>query len=69
VAADTWEWFPFTMLMVPAALQMIPGEPIVAPRIDGAGRLALFRYILFPYIRRCRPRSRHLANSQGPDLA
>jgi len=52
--ADTWEWFPFTMLMVLAALQMIPGEPIVAPRIDGAGRLALFRYILFPYIRRCR---------------
>jgi multiple sugar transport system permease protein len=49
--ADTWEWFPFTMLMVLAALQMIPGEPIDAARIDGAGRLALFRYILFPYIR------------------
>ena len=49
-AADTWEWFPFTMLMVLAALQMIPGEPIDAARIDGAGRLALFRYILFPYI-------------------
>ena len=27
------------------------GEPIDAARIDGAGRLALFRYILFPYIR------------------
>jgi multiple sugar transport system permease protein len=49
--ADTWEWFPFTMLMVLAALQMIPGEPIDAARIDGAGRLALFRFILFPYIR------------------
>jgi len=49
--ADTWEWFPFTMLMVLAALQMIPGEPIDAARIDGAGRLALFRYILFPYLR------------------
>ena len=49
--ADTWEWFPFTMLMVLAALQMIPGEPIDAARIDGAGPLALFRYILFPYIR------------------
>ena len=49
--ADTWEWFPFTMLMVLAALQMIPGEPIDAARIDGAGRLALFRYILLPYIR------------------
>ena len=49
--ADTWEWFPFTMLMVLASLQMIPAEPIDAARIDGAGRLALFRYILFPYIR------------------
>jgi multiple sugar transport system permease protein len=39
--ADTWEWFPFTMLMVLAALQMIPGEPIDAARIDGAGRLAM----------------------------
>jgi multiple sugar transport system permease protein len=51
VVADTWEWFPFTMLMVLAALQMVPGEPIDAARIDGAGRLALFRHILFPYIR------------------
>jgi multiple sugar transport system permease protein len=33
--ADTWEWFPFTMLMVLAALQMIPGEPI-----DAAGSTA-----------------------------
>jgi multiple sugar transport system permease protein len=49
--ADTWEWFPFTMLMVLASLQMIPSEPIDAARIDGAGRLALFRYILLPYIR------------------
>jgi multiple sugar transport system permease protein len=49
--ADTWEWFPFTMLMVLAALQMVPGEPIDAARIDGAGRLAMFRYILLPYIR------------------
>jgi multiple sugar transport system permease protein len=48
--ADTWEWFPFTMLMVLAALQMIPGEPIDAARIDGAGPVALFRYILLPYI-------------------
>jgi multiple sugar transport system permease protein len=50
-AADTWEWFPFTMLMVLAGLQMIPGEPVDAARIDGAGRFALFYYILFPYLR------------------
>ncbi|MBV8090949.1 MAG: sugar ABC transporter permease [Alphaproteobacteria bacterium] len=50
-AADTWEWFPFTMLMALAGLQMIPAEPIDAARIDGAGRIALFRFILFPYLR------------------
>jgi multiple sugar transport system permease protein len=51
VVADTWEWFPFTMLMALAALQMVPPEPIDAARIDGAGRVALFHYVLFPYIR------------------
>jgi multiple sugar transport system permease protein len=49
--AETWEWFPFTMLMVLAALQMIPNEPIEAAKIDGAGPLQLFRYVLLPYIR------------------
>ena len=49
--ADTWQWFPFTMLMVLAALQMIPDEPLEAARLDGADRWQLFRYIVFPYIR------------------
>ncbi len=49
-AAETWEWFPFTMLMVLAALQMIPDEPIEAARIDGAGRLQLFWYVILPYV-------------------
>jgi len=51
VVADSWEWFPFTMLMTLAALQMIPSEPIEAATIDGASRLQLFRYIVLPYIR------------------
>jgi multiple sugar transport system permease protein len=49
-AAETWEWFPFTMLMVLAALQMIPEEPLEAARIDGAGNWQLFRYVILPYI-------------------
>lgn len=49
--AETWQWFPFTMLMVLAALQMIPDEPLEAGRIDGANRWQLFRYIVLPYIR------------------
>lgn len=51
VAAETWEWFPFTMLMVLAALQTIPVEPIEAAKIDGAGRWQLFRFIVLPYLR------------------
>jgi multiple sugar transport system permease protein len=49
-AAETWEWFPFTMLMVLASLQMIPEEPLEAARIDGAGKWQLFWYVILPYI-------------------
>jgi multiple sugar transport system permease protein len=51
VAAETWEWFPFTMLMVLAALQMIPDSPLEAARIDGASEWQIFRYVVFPYLR------------------
>jgi multiple sugar transport system permease protein len=50
-AADTWEWFPFTMLMLLAALQMVPTEPQEAARIDGANAVQLFWHVRLPYIR------------------
>ena len=50
VIAETWEWFPFTMLMVLAALQMVPASPIEAARIDGANDWQMFRFVIFPYI-------------------
>jgi multiple sugar transport system permease protein len=50
-AADTWEWFPFTMLMILAALQVVPKEPQEAARIDGAGPIQLFWYVRLPHIR------------------
>jgi multiple sugar transport system permease protein len=50
VIAETWEWFPFTMLMVLASLQMIPAAPLEAARIDGASNVQIFRYVMFPYI-------------------
>ena len=49
--ADIWEWFPFTMLMILAALQMIPDEPLEAARIDGAGPWQLFRFVILPLLR------------------
>ncbi len=51
VVADTWEWFPFTMLMTLAALRMIPSAPLEAAVIDGASRWQLFRYIVLPHLR------------------
>lgn len=50
VAVETWEWFPFTMLMVLAALQMIPDSPVEAAKIDGANDWQIFRHITFPFI-------------------
>ena len=52
VAADTWQWFPFTLLMVLANLQMIPKDPIEAAQIDGASRWQIFRHILLPYLKK-----------------
>ncbi len=51
-AADVWQWFPFTMLMVLANLQMVPRDPLDAARIDGANRWQVFRYIVFPFLQR-----------------
>jgi multiple sugar transport system permease protein len=51
IIADTWEWFPFTMLMILAALQMMPEEYIDAAKIDGANILQMTLYVTLPYLR------------------
>ena len=51
VAADTWEWFPLTMLMVLAGLQTVPEELVDAARVDGAGAWQTTWNVLLPYIR------------------
>ncbi len=51
VVADVWEWLPFTMLMVLAALQMIPEEPLEAARIDGASGWRLTWFVVLPYLK------------------
>ncbi|MBS0220421.1 MAG: sugar ABC transporter permease [Proteobacteria bacterium] len=50
IIADTWEWFPFTMLMVLAALQMLPQELIDAAKVDGASPWQLTRHVTLPFI-------------------
>jgi multiple sugar transport system permease protein len=51
IIADTWEWFPFTMLMVLAALQMMPQELIDAAKVDGASPWQLTRHVTLPFIK------------------
>jgi multiple sugar transport system permease protein len=51
IIADVWEWFPFTMLMLLAALQMMPDEPLEAARIDGASSWQVFWQIVLPLLR------------------
>ncbi|HWT79837.1 MAG TPA: sugar ABC transporter permease [Candidatus Acidoferrum sp.] len=51
IIADVWEWFPFTMLMLLAALQMMPSEPVEAARIDGASAWQVFLHIVLPLLR------------------
>lgn len=50
VIADTWEWFPFTMLMVLAALQMVPQEMLDAAKVDGASSWQITRHVTMPFI-------------------
>jgi multiple sugar transport system permease protein len=50
IIADTWEWLPFTFLMVLAALQTIPDEDSEAALVDGASKLQIFWYVTLPFI-------------------
>lgn len=50
IIADTWQWFPFTMIILLAALKMMPAEWVEAARMDGAGGWQIFRYITLPYL-------------------
>lgn len=49
--ADIWQWTPFVALILMAALQALPNEPIEAALIDGASRWQLLRYVILPMIR------------------
>ena len=51
IIADTWEWFPFTMLMILAALQMMPQEHIDAAHVDGAAPWQMLLYVTLPYLK------------------
>jgi sorbitol/mannitol transport system permease protein len=47
-----WQWTPFAFLIIFTALQSLDDEQKEAARIDGAGPLALFFYVIVPHLRR-----------------
>lgn len=48
----SWQWLPFSLLILLTALQSLPGEQVEAARIDGAGPLTMFRYVILPHLGR-----------------
>lgn len=52
VLVDLWQWTPFMVLMLHAALQSLPLEPFEAARMDGANAVQMFFGITLPMISR-----------------
>jgi raffinose/stachyose/melibiose transport system permease protein len=50
-AVDIWHWWGFLAVVFLAAMRQISIDQIEAARLDGAGFLALLRYVLVPGIR------------------
>jgi ABC-type sugar transport system permease subunit len=51
VLADVYKNTPLVALLILAALQTVPKEPIEAARVDGAGSFQIFRYITLSWIK------------------
>lgn len=51
IIADVWEWTPFMALIMLAALQSVPRDPLEAAVVDGASRWQAMTSIVFAMIR------------------
>lgn len=51
ILIDIWQWTPFVILVLVAALESLPDEPFEAARIAGASKWQTFRHISFPMIK------------------
>jgi multiple sugar transport system permease protein len=47
---DTWQAAPFVALLILGGLQMIPRSIYEAAELDGAGGVAMFRYVTLPML-------------------
>jgi len=51
VVVDVWEWSPFVMLILLAAMQSISVELYEAAIVDGASAIQKFRYVTLPLLK------------------
>jgi multiple sugar transport system permease protein len=51
IVVNIWLSYPFPMILFLAALKGVPQELYEAVQLDGAGRWATFRHIIFPFLR------------------
>jgi sorbitol/mannitol transport system permease protein len=52
IAIVSWEWLPFALLILLTAVQSLDQDQLEAARIDGAGPVAQFFYIVLPHLSR-----------------
>ena len=50
ILIDTWQWTPFTTLIIKAGLDSVDPTRIEAATVDGASRFQIFRHVTFPSI-------------------
>ena len=48
----SWEWLPFAFLTLLTAMQSLDMERVEAAKMDGAGPIDLFLYIIWPHLGR-----------------
>jgi multiple sugar transport system permease protein len=51
ILVDVWQWTPFVMLLLLAALYTMPEEYAEAAAVEGAGALQTLRYVTLPFLR------------------
>lgn len=50
IIGDVWQWTAFMFIVLLAAVEAQPSEPVEAAQVDGASRWKIFRYLTFPGI-------------------
>jgi multiple sugar transport system permease protein len=50
ILGDSWQWIPFILIVMLAALENVPKDQVEAAEVDGASSLQIFREITWPQV-------------------